>query len=125
MRRTTHTRRIRELEGSDRSVELAQALAMTCDPETLEALLHAKMLLDSVGGQIFMAAQRPKFRETPQGLVPLEDHREPGKYVTVGYVLQYDHIATALRAPREPDSTPDDLPEDEELLAEAGDEQEA
>ncbi len=111
MVRTTHIRRDFADEGSERAIQLGAALGAKCSAEMMEALSDAISVLNSIGGQIFLAAERPKFVETPEGLQELEDHHQPGKYVTIGYVLHYNHIATSLRAPKEPDSTPDDLPD--------------
>lgn len=115
MRRGTSIVRDRELEGSERSAELATALAQICDPGLLEALVHAKAMLDYNGGQIFIAAVRNKYRITtqrsPEGNIVgetrtlLENRQEPGNYETDAYVFHFDHIATALRsAKKEPDT---------------------
>lgn len=108
MRRDFHTVRRADLEGHQRSMELAQALAMTTDPETLEKLIQIKSLLDSVGGQVYIAAYRTKYG--PDGK-PVEDVREPGSYETDGYLFRYEHIAKINRQAAEPDAKDDETPE--------------
>lgn len=102
-------------------MQLATALAQVCDPETLERLLQIKTLLDSVGGQAYICAFRNKYRValTPEGdeyLEPLDDVKQPGKYLTDGYAIQYEHIAKINRQAVEQDERemPDSLPEPEE-----------
>jgi hypothetical protein len=112
MRRQFHTVRRVDLEGHERSLELAQALAVTTDPDTMEKLVQIKALLDSVGGQVYIAAFRTKYRADG---TPVENVQEPGKYETDGYLFQYEHIAKINRQDVEPDAkpeeTPDELPE--------------
>jgi hypothetical protein len=107
MRRPFYAPRIVEAEGSDRSQELATALAMTCDPEYLEALVHLKSMLDRIGGQVYIAAYRKKYN--PQTGEELDDPSKPGRYETEGYAFHYEHIAKITNAPREPDRKVDDL----------------
>lgn len=115
MRRGWNVVRNRDAEGDERSLELAGALAAISDPDFLERVLHAKTMLDSVGGQIFIAAVRNKYAvktlRTAAGHIVaeerdlLEDRKAPGEYETDAYLFHYDHIATALRdARKEADS---------------------
>jgi hypothetical protein len=130
MRRDWNTVRNRDLEGSERSYQLLQGLAAQCDPETAEMFVHIKSLLDSNGGQFFIAARREKYakqvvRDEDTGSiigevkVKLDDHKVPGVYETDGYYFHFDHIATALREhPREPDTKTPGPPRDEVVLVE-------
>lgn len=115
MRRGRTVVRRRDLEGSERSHGLAAALAEMSSPEFLEALVHGVAQLDSIGGQLFIAAVRNKYAKVTvtndAGEVlgeqwdRLEDHKDPGDYETDGYVIHWDHIATAVRnARKEPDT---------------------
>lgn len=115
MRRGWNVVRDRTEEGSERSLELATALAQTSDPDFLEQVVHAKALLDAVGGQVFIAAVRNKYavitvRDRAGNVLGeqrevLEDRKQPGEYETDAYLFHFDHIATALRdAARQPDS---------------------
>ncbi len=119
--------RDRELEGSERSAELATALAQTCDPEFLEALVHAKALIDAVGGQVFIAGVRNKYevktvRDAAGNILGeskqlLDDHSLPGEYATDAYLFHYEHIATALRGARkQPDDARPAEPREEEWV---------
>lgn len=115
MRRGTPVLRDRELEGSERSYQLANTLAGIASPELLEQLIFAVSKLHDIGGQTFIAAVRSKYAKhtvrNPRGeilgehLELLADPREPGQYETDAYVFHWDHIATAIRgAEREPDT---------------------
>ena len=119
------TRR-QELEGHERSLQLATALAMKTDPDTMEKLLEVKNLLDSVGGQVYIAAFRNKYKTVVENGqlvdVPVDDPKdEAGKYVTDGYVFHYEHIAKLNRQRPEPDDkhTPDTLPTPEWVIPDA------
>lgn len=117
MRRGRTVVRRRDLEGSERSLELGAVLGGMCSPELMEALVHGVAQLDSIGGQLFIAAHRPKYKkqlvENPQTgeilgeqWVELEDFKEPGDYETVAYAIHWDHIATAFRGARKEPDTP-------------------
>lgn len=108
MRRAFHSPRIPEFEGSDRSNQLAAALAQVSDPEFLQAVLDLKAMLDRVGGQVYIAAYRQKYGPDGQ---PVEDPKEPGRYETEGYAFHYEHIAKLTNAPREPDPKVENLGE--------------
>jgi hypothetical protein len=118
MKRQWHTARIPDADGSDRSVQLAHALAQVLDPPTLEALLQSFTLLDRIGGQVYIASVRTKYKTVVDAdaqtveRVPVEDVREPGSYETDGFVFHYEHIAKLPRAEdegddRQRDSFPD------------------
>lgn len=101
MRRQWNSPRFVDDEGTARTLELATALAQMADPDFLEKVIHLKSMLDSIGGQVYIAAYRDKF--DGQGN-KLEDHKQPGDYATIGYLFHYDHIAKITRAPVEPDA---------------------
>lgn len=123
MVRQFHTVRVREFEGSERSLQLATALAQVCDPDTLEKLLQIKTSLDTIGGQVYIAAYRTKY-DAATG-EPLGDVKNPGVYETDGYLFQYEHIAKVNRQPREPDAKPDETPSELPAFAEDEDAGEA
>jgi hypothetical protein len=110
MKRQWHTARIPELDGSDRSMQLAAAIAQVSDPQTLEALLQGLTLLDRVGGQLYIAAYRTKYKTEQDPStgefrrLPVRDVREPGSYETDGLVFHYEHIAKITRQDPEPDA---------------------
>lgn len=87
--------RDREYEGSDRSLQLATALAQVADPEFLEKLLHVKSSLDAFGGEAFISAQRVPIDPATGKKV---DHNTPGReYVTMAYAISYRHRATKIK----------------------------
>lgn len=102
MKRQWSTPRRTDLEGSERSMELATALAQIADPDFLEKVIQAKALLDSVGGQFYIAAYRTKY-DIVSG-EPVEDLKQPGRYETDGYLIDYGHIARINRQDAEPDA---------------------
>lgn len=120
MRRQWAVPRDRDLEGSDRSLELAQALAVKVDPDTLEKLVELVSLLHSIGGQAFVCAIRSKYQtvvaDNPELAAALGvqvgqririkvDPDQPGTYETDALAIHYEHIATAARdQDREPDA---------------------
>lgn len=129
MKRSWHTARQPELDGSDRSTQIALAIAQVADPGVLEALLQTLTLLDRIGGQVYIAADRQKYapQETDQGVMylPVTNVKEPGTYMTDGFVFQYEHIAKLPRQPVEPDAEfGDALPDRNGELTAAPDEAE-
>lgn len=103
MERSWNIVRDHEAEGSARSGELAAALAQVADPELLEKVLWAVNLLDSVGGQVTIAAFRNKY-DAQGGRIAKENlSSTPGNYETEGYVVHWDSMAEVIRdAMREP-----------------------
>lgn len=90
-----------EAEGSERSARLAAALAQTCDPEFLEALIHHKAALDEFGGEVYIAASpRPKFNRKGERI----EVNEPGNFETLGYIFHFGHRARYQGAIEEPDT---------------------
>lgn len=108
MKRQWHTARQPELDGSERSTQLALAIAQVADPATLEALLQTLTLLDRIGGQVYIAAYRRKYApvESEQGTYfqAVDDVKQPGTYMTDGFVFHYEHIAKLPRQSPEPDA---------------------
>jgi hypothetical protein len=90
-----------ELEGSDRSILLGQALGQICDPDFIEALLHHIAALDQFGGQLYIAAgPRTKLNNKGQAV----DAAEAGSYETLGYVFHYGSKPTIRRLQTEEES---------------------
>lgn len=91
-----------EAEGSDRSLQLAHALAQISDPEFLERIVHLKSSLDAWGGECYISAQRKPIDPATGRIC---DHNTPGReYGTLGYVIHYGHRQRAIiDQPEEPD----------------------
>lgn len=102
MRRDFYTPRIVTDEGSQRSNELAVALAQVADPEFIEAVIHLKSMLDRIGGQAYVVAFRNKYN--PRTGEVITDPEAPGRHETEGYVFHYEHIARLSGQDKEPDA---------------------
>jgi hypothetical protein len=90
-------------EGSERSMQLATALAQIADPDFLERVIHLKSSLDAWGGEAYIAAER---RPLDPATGRICDHNTPGReYATLGYITHYGHrVKGAIRgAVEEPD----------------------
>jgi hypothetical protein len=90
-------------EGSDRSMQLATALAQIADPDFLERVIHLKSSLDAWGGEAYIAAER---RPVDPATGRICDHNTPGReYATLGYITHYGHrVKRAIHgAVEEPD----------------------
>jgi hypothetical protein len=104
MKRSGSSLRDERNEGSERSQQLAAALAQVSDPEFLERVLHMKSALDEFGGEFRVQALRHKY--DPVGN-RLEDMTLDGEYYTDAYMTHYSHYAKD--APQEPNDELKDL----------------
>jgi hypothetical protein len=104
MKRSSSSLRDVRDEGSDRSHQLAIALAQICDPELLETLVHLKSALDEFGGEFRVVSMRHKYSPTGERL---EDLTSDGEFFTDGYLTHYSHYAKD--APPEPNTELKDL----------------
>src|SRR5690349_20712563 len=76
-----------EQTGTERCVTLSMLLASVASERQLEALISHFSALNEWGGEMFVSAVREKF--DPDGR--RVEHRDPGEYLTVGYVMHYGH----------------------------------
>ena len=76
-------------EGTQESQVEASALAATCQPEFLRAVLTIKTFLDEFGGEAYIAAYREKY-DLDGNKVRAE---EAGDWVTLGYMIHVESVA--------------------------------
>jgi hypothetical protein len=104
-------------EGSERSQQLALALAQIADPELLEALVHSVGALHEFGGEVYIGAARNRFQADGERLVRVE---QGGSFLTYGHVIAYNTRARIKGQPVEPDQGYEQHPAPEFEEAEEG-----
>jgi hypothetical protein len=87
-------------EGSERSQQLAVALAQIADPELLEALVHHVAAVHEYGGEFYVGAARDRFQIESDQLVRVE---QGGTFLTYGHVVAYNKKARIKGQTIEPD----------------------
>lgn len=108
-------------EAADpKASEQATALLNTADGDFIESVVHAKSLLDRVGGSVTISAYREKLNAQGDRV----EHDQIGTYETLGYLVQWDSHFKSPSAPDEPTADFENPPE-LDLPTEQDDESEA
>lgn len=89
-------------EGSERSQQLAHALAQIADPELLEALVHHVAALHEFGGEVYIGGVRDRFRAEGGSLLKVT---EGGSFLTYGHVVAYNKKSRVKGQQAEPDES--------------------
>ena len=88
-------------EAADpKASEQATALLNTADGDFIESIVHAKSLLDRVGGSVTISAYREKLDAQGERV----GHDQVGTYETLGYLVQWD---SHVKFPNAPDEAAD------------------
>lgn len=103
--------------GDEEAHRLASALAEIADAEFIESIIHAKSMLDRIGGTIRIGAYRDRFSAQGEKVGP----DEPGTFQTLGYLYHYEHYNKLTNGPDEPNAKLEEPPAFDLLDADEGD----